>query len=436
MLQKSKQKNSKTSNLLRSRGVMYVQQLDKIKFSSLNALKKRIQSLNKLTRFALIVHDKDTDENNKLVKPHVHVMLEFEAPRMITAVAKELDENPEHFESMTKHSKNGINNGFAYLTHRTENASKKYQYDPSKVIANFDYQSFLEKMKKEIGENRYMGKVGINNLLSDFVNGKLSKTEAKEIAKNSRPGQFAYICRKIDESEIQMEELKADKWIQEMQTKHEPKRVIWIYGTAGVGKTTLAKMIAENIDKEYFTTGSSRDYFQNYHGEHCVLIDELRPNVIEYSDLLRMLSPYDYDCNVPSRYHDHRLIANNIIITSPFSPGEYYTHQRNLNTKVDAFQQLHRRLKYVIQVGPLKINLMKLISDYSPGKMVNGKYQFPTSPKYEPEREMINLVMLAIESGKFKTKYEENSKCILLELKKIITNTNVKEKNTISRTTQ
>lgn len=420
MLQKNHLKSDGTASPPRSRGVMYVQQLDKIKFSSLEALKTRIQSLSKLKRFAMIVHDKDTNADNELVKPHIHVMLEFKTPRMITAIAKELNEKPEHFESMTKHNKNGINNGFAYLTHRTENASKKYQYDPNKVIANFDYQGFLNEIKSEMIENRYAGKRGIDNLLNDFINGKLSKIESKEIAKANNPSRFAYICKKIDESEIQMEELEADKWIQEMRKKHEPKKVIWIYGPAGVGKTTLAKMITESIDKNYFTTGSSRDYFQNYHGEHCILIDELRPNIIEYNDLLRMLSPYDYDCNVPSRYHDHRLTANTIIITSPFSPGEYYIHQRGLNTKIDTFQQLHRRLECVINVEALKVKLMELITDYKPGKNINGEYHLPTPPKYKAKREMTNYIMVAIDSGNFREKYEQDSKCILSELKKLI----------------
>lgn len=437
MLQKEQQKAEKTANSPRSRGVMYVQQLDKMKFSSLDALKRRVQSLSKLKRFAMIVHDKDTNGDNELVKPHVHVMLEFESPRMLSAIAKELDDAPEHFESMTKHNKNGINNGFAYLVHRTKNASNKYQYDPDKVMANFNYQSFLDKLKIEVNEGRYEGKMGISNLLGDFINGKLTKIEAKEIAKDSKPGQFAYICKKIDESEVQMEELKADKWIQEMQGKHEAKKVFWIYGPAGVGKTTLAKMITESLDEGYFTTGSSRDYFQNYHGEHCILVDELRPNIIDYSDLLRILDPYNYDCNVPSRYHDHRLTANAIVITSPFSPGDFYIHQRDLNTEVDAFKQLHRRLNYVIQVKSLKIRLMKLISDYTPGKMVDGKYRSATPPQYGPRREVTNYVMVAIESGKFQENYDQDSRCILSVLKKLISgNTNPKEKSTISKTTK
>ena len=51
MLQKEQQKAEKTANSPRSRGVMYVQQLDKMKFSNLDALKRRVQSLSKLKRF-------------------------------------------------------------------------------------------------------------------------------------------------------------------------------------------------------------------------------------------------------------------------------------------------------------------------------------------------------------------------------------------------
>ena len=181
-------------------------------------------------------------------------------------------------------------------------------------------------------------------------------------------------------------------------------------------------MITESLDKGYFTTGSSRDYFQNYHGEHCILVDELRPNIIDYSDLLRILDPYNYDCNVPSRYHD---------------PGDFYIHQRDLNTEVDAFKQLHRRLNYVIQVKPLKIRLMELISDYVPGEMVDGKYRSATPPQYGPRREVMNYVMVAIESGKFQENYDQDSQCILSVLKKLISgNTNPKEKSTISKTTK
>ncbi len=80
---------------------------------------------------------------------------------------------------------------------------------------------------------------------------------------------------------------------------------LWLYGKAGVGKTRLAEHMLKG--KDYITLGSSRDHFQEYRGQRFVILNDLRPNDFEYSDLLRLLDPYQHDKAVPSRYHDKRL---------------------------------------------------------------------------------------------------------------------------------
>ena len=79
-------------------------------------------------------------------------------------------------------------------------------------------------------------------------------------------------------------------------------KTYWLWGIAGVGRSTLARYLLRN--KEFITLGSSRDYFQDYNGEKFVIWDDLRPDEMKYSDLLRITDPYNHDKHAPRRYHD------------------------------------------------------------------------------------------------------------------------------------
>ena len=134
-----------------------------------------------------------------------------------------------------------------------------------------------------------------------------------------------------------------------MKTKGVVKQVIYMYGSPGLGKTRLAKSYAEKEKEPYYITGSSRDPFQSYRNQEIVIIDELRPDTFNYSDLLKILDPYNFDVFLPSRYIDKALTARLIVITSPYSPKQLYDYMLHLKN-IDSFEQLERRIGTTILV--------------------------------------------------------------------------------------
>lgn len=124
---------------------------------------------------------------------------------------------------------------------------------------------------------------------------------------------------------------------------------LWLWGDAGVGKTTYAKKLLSQ--ENYIVLGSSNDYFQSYTDESFAIINDLRPEDWKYADLLRLLDPYEHNKMAPSRYHDKELNLEMIIITTPYSPQSFYHNSRIFNPKIDSFEQLKRRI-FPIHITP------------------------------------------------------------------------------------
>lgn len=206
----------------------------------------------------------------------------------------------------------------------------------------------------------------IKMLLDLLYNGSISKDELEERLTGSQYGRFKNQIENVYAKYLQNQ---AEQFRKKMIEQNKSVKVIWIYGASGTGKTSLAKEYAEKAEQEYFVTGSSRDIFQNYKGEHTLIMDELRPNVIPYADLLRILDPYENNKMLPARYHDKALACDLIIITTPYNPYEFYQEifgdistmpvyaRRKLAT--DSFEQLLRRLSLVIEMNEYWINAVE-----------------------------------------------------------------------------
>ena len=130
--------------------------------------------------------------------------------------------------------------------------------------------------------------------------------------------------------------------------------VYWLWGEAGAGKSRVAKWLLEK--REYAVLGDSRDPFEQYHGEHYIILDDFRPNEgLSYSDLLRVLDPYNFKGRVGSaRYHSKLLSLAGVVITCPYSVKQFWETLRIPDRTIDTVDQLKRRVTVEVEITPPK----------------------------------------------------------------------------------
>lgn len=340
---------------LRVKNIEYVQQIKRLpkRASTTQDLISLIEEKLEPNKYALIVHDKDTDEKNEIIEPHIHLALQFENARSLNNIAKIIGDNTNRFEKATS-----WNNLCSYLCHKTKNSTDKYQYDPNDVISNFNYTELLNDITKKvesinkIKDSELIGKI-LNQLLDEDITREeaLSQLNGEQLAKAKKP---------INDVYLRVLENKANRWRALKQESGESIRIYWIYGASGNGKTSLAKRYASSLTKDFFISGSSKDPFQTYNGESIIILDELRPNVFPYDDLLKMLDNYNYRAMIPSRYNDKLLKADAIFITSPFCPYQFFEgYHHYKKDKEDNFEQLRRRITSTIYLSPSYIELQE-----------------------------------------------------------------------------
>jgi len=341
----------------RAKNIMYTQQMSHLPAKTVDKLVDLIENTLQPKKYAVIVHDKDVDEQGTLKAAHVHVMLSFDNARSSDNVAKLLNDKSQYVEAW----RGNAHNGYAYLVHATKDAQTQHQYDPSEVHTNFDYLELLQQIAIEVSTSKPRNAVKV--LLDALYEGGITKQELENRLTGSQYGQYKTQIDKIWSKRLQKQ---AEAWRAEMSAQGKNVNVIFVYGEAGTGKTSLACEYAGKLERDYYIAGSQRDPFQNYAGERTLILDELRPTTIPYPDLLRILDPFGAQVMAPSRYSDKALACDLIIITSPHNPRAFYKEALKLDnmpsdirrrvTAIDSFEQLQRRITLTIEMNEYYIH--------------------------------------------------------------------------------
>lgn len=257
------------------------------------------ESKQTIKEYAMILHDKDTDENGVLKKAHFHLYLNFGKSSATTSqVAKWFGVAENHVERI-KTKRYYV---LKYYLHT--NSPEKHQYSVDELICNFDVNAFFKA---------YENNTSLNQILADCGNGEITPANYQQRIDSITYAKHETEIKRAWSYYDQQLLLKADK---------KQCNVIWVYGDSGLGKTTICHLYCQQQGLTLYQSASGADPLSNYAGQDAIILDDLRPGVpFSFVELLRILDPH-YGSIIHSRYHDKVLHCNTIFITSVLSPME------------------------------------------------------------------------------------------------------------------
>ncbi|MGC7636376.1 Rep family protein [Staphylococcus epidermidis] len=382
----------------RSTNFMYVQQLTYLNLD-IDQLKVRCESDDDIKDFAIIVHDKDlAEDKTTFVEPHLHLFISFKQHKSLKYVSELVSDKENRIDFFNRETVPNKNerNGFLYLLHRTQSASHKHQYSIDELIVS-DKSNIKEKIQqwednyfKFVKKNESRNRRAIvkkyleqySEFLIDFDELEL-KLNAYEIAKNMD------VIKKIDT--LRLKKLH-QQYVEDERYKN--KKVIWIYGSSGLGKTRLSKEIAQNFidnnsskhNQSIYVTQSNRDPFQNYTSENVIILEEFRSTTgIAENELFQILDKTNANFSAGSRYSDKKLMPDLIIINSIYAPTEVLT------SEIIDVNQIIRRIDAILHLDKMNIAKQK----YQDGRFYDfevSKNHIYQPPKKDGEYDLKNIL--------------------------------------------
>lgn len=331
-----------------------------------------------LKYYAAIMHDQDINENGEPVQPHVHIVIQLGYPCSYEGVAKGLKMPAQtickiHGTKLRGGKKSpDIGQALLYLTHK--NAPEKHQYPDDSVIASEDWDWKAVRAKAEwISEAENLAKI-----IELIENGTITRANwLKFISIEAYSKYKSTISNALEYAEMQ-----------QAGEHHRNMQCIYIYGSKGSGKTTLAKDFCEKKGLSYFISGGSNDPFEGYSGQEVVILDDARPDAFAPEEWLKILDN-NTNSSIKSRYHNKNINCKFIILTSTVSLMHFFDLYPNEDE-----HQLFRRIKTYIYVQKNRIDFFAYRTEtgrYTAFKTMENTIlkKFPSSDLTETEMNSI-----------------------------------------------
>ena len=286
-----------------------------------------------IKKYAYILHDKDKDTS-----PHYHIYVNFGKSGIDSKIVAQWFGVQE---SQIERIKGRATDMLLYLTHGQPSQKHKYQYSPSEVVANFDFEAEIEKSK----------------ILGDFKKysyaEQLKYIDTLPIAE--KKAAFNTL-QKLWQLHCQMLTLQPDRNIE----------VMFIEGGPGTGKTTYAKKFAKSQGYDCCVSSSSNDIMQDYLGQKCFIFDDMRDTTFEnFEDLLKVLDNHT-SSSIKARYGNKVFNGELIIITSSVPLWKWYRHLQY--SKSESLKQLYRRITAYVKMTEDDIAVYSELDDFGKPK--------------------------------------------------------------------
>ena len=274
-----------------------------------------------IKKYAYILHDKDSDTS-----PHYHIYLNFGNSGVDSKLVAEWFGLQE---SQVNKVKGRSTDMLQYLTHSNPSQRHKYQYAPSEVIANFDFEEEIKKSK----------------IIGNF-------------AEHSYSQQLEYInTLPVDEKGKNFDKLEKLWKLHCKVLTMNPERnlsVMFIYGATGTGKTYHAKALAKANGFDVCISSAANDPWQDYMGQKCVIADDVRDENFTFEELLKLLDN-DTSSTVQARYGNKVLSCELLILTSSIPLAFWYRHL--MFSKREDLKQLYRRITSYVELTESEVRL-------------------------------------------------------------------------------
>ncbi|MFT8673100.1 Rep family protein [Leuconostoc mesenteroides] len=373
-----------------------------------------------------IIHNKDEEitwdaekqQNIPVPKqPHVHLLLKFEKGDTINNLAMSIGVEPQYLEK-AKSGRYGYDNLLAYLVHAKDKDKDKFQYDAKDVVTAVgeDYLSVYNRrreiwMRGRVTKEAQTSMQSVDYLISQVLQGKLTKSQIM----NDEDLYMTYGLNssRINDALTVIGERKSITAQKDIELKKFKKTVIFLSGESGSGKTKFGKMLVRNIQSfvqenydfswDCCITASSNP-FDEYDGQEILFLDDVRGETLSFLDWLKLLDKHNIS-PISARYHNKLGAAKIIIITSPTSPTEFFSHSKS--ARDEDLGQFFRRVDLWVRLSDDKLLVRHPVKDYD---YPNSKYysfhqssfRFSKDGLYIKSTAAQRLLKLIVKNMKFK----------------------------------